>query len=160
MHTALVQYSTIYEWGDRNKMQLNLNKCHVITFTGKRNWLAYSYTVASVELTRVNKIVDLGVLLTSTMNFNHHIGYTVSKARSVLGIIKRFSKQFNDINVARTLFCSLVRSKLEYAAVVWNPYHIIYSNLLESVQKQFLIFVLPDDRADNSFRRSPYHQRR
>lgn len=130
----------IFEWGDRNGMRLNLPKCHIITFTRKRNWSEHKYTVTGVELQRVSEFVDLGALLTSKMDFNAHVGYITSKAMSILGLVIRFSKEFNDVNVTKTLYCSLVRSRLEYAAVVWNPHHVTYSNQLEPVQKQFLMF--------------------
>ena len=40
-----------------------------------------------------------------------------------------------------TLFISLVRSKLEYAAVVWHPLYEIHKSSLERVQRRFSKFL-------------------
>lgn len=37
---------------------------------------------------------------------------------------------------------SFVRSKLEYASFIWNPYYAVHSNRLERIQKVFLKFAL------------------
>ena len=103
--------------------------------------------------------MDLGVLLTSKLNLNRHVDFITAKAASLLGLLKRFARAFQDLSVLKTLYCSLVRSRLEYAAVVWSPYHTTYSDRLESVQKQYLKFALPHHRQPGTFRLPPYPQR-
>lgn len=39
-----------------------------------------------------------------------------------LGFIFRVAKHFSDIHCLKSLYCSLVRSVLEYAAIVWAPF--------------------------------------
>ena len=56
--------------------------------------------------------------------------------------MKRWAKEFSDPYVTKTLFTSLVRPILEYGSVIWNPQYELYINMLESVQKQFLLFCL------------------
>ncbi|HEY6437549.1 MAG TPA: hypothetical protein VIY47_13235 [Ignavibacteriaceae bacterium] len=81
-------------------------------------------------------------MLDAKVIFNHHIDKMTNNARRTLAFIKRRSKEFKDPYVTKTLFCSLVRSKLEYASVVWNSNCVSSVSKIESVQKQFLLFAL------------------
>lgn len=45
-------------------MDLNINKCHAITFTRGREHNAYTYDIQDAPLTTVNSIKALGVTLT------------------------------------------------------------------------------------------------
>ncbi|KAI5644437.1 hypothetical protein NE865_00240 [Phthorimaea operculella] len=53
----------------------------------------------------------------------------------------RNSKDFQNPNVVKLLYTSLVRSKLESASVVWSPHEDTYILLLEKVQKAFLRYL-------------------
>jgi len=64
----------------------------------------------------------------------------VNKARGALGFIKRCSKEFDDHYITRTLFISLVRPTLGYGSAVWSPKYRIHVDVIESVQKNFLLF--------------------
>lgn len=76
------------------------------------------------------------------MTFDDHIGYIVSKASKCLGFIFRAAKLFTDIYCLKTLYCSLVRSTLEYAVVVWAPYYENAKAQIEAVQHRFIRFAL------------------
>ena len=76
------------------------------------------YRVNNTPIGRVDKIIDLGIVFAVKMDMNAHVTYMVSQALSLVGLVKRFSKGFNDLEVFKTLYCALVRSRLEYAAAV------------------------------------------
>jgi len=82
-------------------------------------------------------IKDLGVILDSKLNFQEHYNMVVNSAARMLGLVTRNSTDLS-LNSLKLLYCSLVRSLLEYASVVWSPYHQIHIAALESVQKKFL----------------------
>lgn len=104
--------------------------------------MSWVYTIDSYDLEEVKSFVDLGVLLDQKLRFNLHIESIVNKAYSMLGFIKRWSKEFNDPYITKTLFESLVRPILEYSCIVWSPYYNTHIDRIESVQKQFLLFAL------------------
>ena len=52
----------------------------------------------------------------------------------MLGLIKRTCKGLDDPKTLHTLYCSLVRSNLEYCSVVWSPYSKRNTDKLERVQ--------------------------
>ena len=67
---------------------------------------------------------------------------TPSKANSVLGLIRRFGREFDDVYAVKSLFCSLVLPILEYGNVVWMSFFDNARNRMEGIQKQFLLFCL------------------
>ena len=56
--------------------------------------------------------------------------------------IKRTCKGLNDSKTLKTLYCSLVRSNLEYCSVVWSPYSLKNINKLEGVRRGATKFIL------------------
>jgi hypothetical protein len=84
--------------------------------------VTYDYSLNGQNLERVSVIRDLGVIMDSKLTFSEHVDVTVSKARQMLGFIMRVGRDFRDPYALKSLYVSLVRSKLEYASCVWMPY--------------------------------------
>ena len=63
----------------------------------------------------------------------------------MLGLIKRTCKGLDDPKTLRTLYCSLVRSNLEYCSVVWSPYTKRNTDKLERVQRRATKLILKSD---------------
>jgi len=76
-------------------------------YRGTRTFMSYSLQNMSPD--RMYSVNDLGVLLDPKVKFDSHITSTVIKAMSVLGFIKRWSKEFDDPYTTKLLFTSLVR---------------------------------------------------
>ena len=132
------QLNVFSNWCTDNRMILNASKCAVITFTRKHFPVLYNYTLENTNIPRTDCVKDLGVMLDTKLTFSNHITYTVSKASWTLGFIFRTAKHFRQINCLKTLYCSLVRSSLEYCSVVWAPYYQNGIQRVESVQRKFV----------------------
>lgn len=135
-------FDNMCKWCDINCLNLNIKKCKVMTFCRNNRKIEFQYKLNNVSVDRVDSFVDLGVFFDSKLCFNKHIDVIVGKANCRLGMIKRWSKEFKDPFITKTLFTSLVRSILEFACQVWSPYYQCHINRLESVQKKFLLFAL------------------
>lgn len=129
------------DWCCMNMMSLNLKKCKKLSFYRSKP-IRFDYFIGTYMLENVESFTDLGVLLDHRLSFNLHVNSCVNKAKSLLGFMKRWSKEFNDPYVTKSLYMSLVRPTLEYASVVWSPNYGCYIDIIESVQKQFLLFAL------------------
>jgi hypothetical protein len=129
-------------WCQQNRMQLKIKKCVAMTFCRKSTPITYDYRIGPEIIERVSMVRDLGILLDPKLDFKANVDHIVSKASSMLGFVKRQARVFSCPYVTKALFCSLVRSTLEYCVVVWSPQTVLQKNRIESVQKQFLLFAL------------------
>jgi len=148
-------------WSLRNKLPLNTDKCKVISFCKSRlSCVEAPYVLLDTQISRVSNIRDLGVIFSSNLSFNKHMDYIISKGYSLLGFIKRNGREFSDPFTLKSLYVTYVRSVLEYAAVVWDPFYQKYSDRIESIQKQFMIYALRRlPNLNQGFVREPYVNR-
>ena len=131
----------INDWCQLNNLPLNAAKCNVMTFTKKIYPMWYNYELDNVVLNRPELIKDLGVLFDSKLSFNFHVNEIIKTSYKNLGFITRNSREFTDIGGLMLLFNALVKSKLEYASIVWQPGYNIYTDSLENIQRRFLKFL-------------------
>lgn len=124
-----------------SELDLNTSKCSVVTFSRKRNAIHFDYVLKGKTLQRVSTMSDLGVVHDSKLLFDTHIDTIVTKATRALGFVMRSSQDFKDAKTLKILYCSLVRSSLEYASQIWNPRYGTYISRIERVQKKFLRYL-------------------
>lgn len=89
------------------------------------------------------------------MSFDGHIEQITMKARQAMGYIKWISKGQFRYRALKVLYMTYVRSKLEFASVIWEPYSEVYKNDIESVQKQFVLYTLGDNNRPPPYRLLP-----
>ena len=153
------QLATFSCWCCDNRMTLNVSKCSVISFSRKRNTLHFNYQLQGTLLQRSTLVKDLGVMLDSKLTFNEHNEFVCRKASKTLGFLFRITKEFKDIRCLKVLYCSLVRSSLEYSAVIWSPYYANHINRLEKLQRKFVRYALRHLPWNNPFTLPPYEDR-
>lgn len=125
-------------WCTLNEMFLNVKKCYIMSFTRNRIKKNFSYCIGSTNLEVIDSIRDLGVIMDSKFVFDLHISDIKNKSLKMMGFIHRICRPFRNPQSVITLYNSLVRSKLEYGAVIWDPHYVKYIDSVESVQKKFL----------------------
>ena len=126
------------KWCEENSLPLNVNKCKILTFTRSVRPISVSYLLNDKILERVNSMTDLGVVLDSKLSFKEHIDSVVNKGSAMFGFIKRLSKEFRDPYTLKVLYTTHVRSKLEYACCVWQPFYTTHVNRIERIQEKFI----------------------
>lgn len=126
---------------ESNHLDLNPKKCSVISFSRKQNNISSSYSMKGQFLPQMTVVRDLGVYHDSKLIFQEHIEKIVAKASRVLGFIMRISKCFNKVKTLKILYCSYVRSQLEYASQIWNPQYNKYIDRIENIQKRFIKYL-------------------
>jgi hypothetical protein len=80
--------------------------------------------------------------LFSTPSIISDIDSLVVKASRMMGYVRRIGKEFKDPYTLKTLYNLFVRSNLDNASVVWNPYYGVHLKRFEPIQKKFLRFAL------------------
>ncbi|XP_022175933.1 uncharacterized protein LOC111038911 [Myzus persicae] len=130
--------NNLVSWFNNIGLQFNVNKCHSMSFLRHRSPINYAYSINGSSVTSVCSKKDLGIIFNSDLNFHSHTEMICCKALKTLGFVMRISKEFNLSSSLKTIYCSLVRSLLEYASVLWDPYTVSDSCQLERVQRRFL----------------------
>jgi len=128
---------SFHYWTMINCLDLNIDKCNVISFGRLSNPALHGYTLGEQPLSRVSSIKDLGVILDARLNFKEHIECVTGRACRMLGFIYRNCNELSPGSL-RLLYCTLVRPHLEYASPVWSPYYSCDVNSLEAVQRRVL----------------------
>ncbi|XP_037030482.1 uncharacterized protein LOC119070318 [Bradysia coprophila] len=117
------------------------------------------YTMGDKIISRVEETSDLGVLVNRWFHPGSHIEQMTMKCRQTIGCIKHFSNGNFTKETQRILYVAYVRSRLEFASPIWNPAAQVYKDDIESVQKQFVIYLLESRSNATTYRLAPYEDR-
>lgn len=128
----------IVDWCNRNCMQINVQKCCVITLHRRKNPILHEYFINNVKINRVNTVKDLGIYIDCNLKFNDHLNHVMLKANRRWYNIVRNTKDFKNPNTIKVLYTSLIRSVLTYGSVIWKPLYQNAMNRLEKIQHKAL----------------------
>jgi hypothetical protein len=169
--------NNLVKWSTDWRMLFNPGKCKVMHFgqnkkpaetttnaktqqtqsktSRKRDPWTYTMFDSSANITTplgtTDQERDLGIIITNDLKWHIQTRTAANKANSAMGMLKRTFKAW-DTNTFRTLYCSSVRSHLEYASVAWSPHSKQDIKILEDVQRRATKVV-------HSIRHLPYDQR-
>jgi len=79
------------------------------------------YFLGGTKLERVAVEKDLGIWISHDLSWNHHVEIISSRAEKMPNLLHRTCKDMTDIRTKKFLYITWVRSRLEYASVVWSP---------------------------------------
>lgn len=140
-HELQEQLNNVVDWCCSNKLEINPTKCKVLSFTRSKSPILFDYKIAGVGVDRVTNFRDLGVVFDSKLSFGDHVDSVCSSSLKALGFIIRQSSEFQDIKCIKRLYYAFVRSRLEYASLIWNPHYEEQMNQIEKVQRRFLKYL-------------------
>ena len=144
LHVCLklqLDLNSIALWCQSWKLSLNMSKCCITSFTLNNLQISFDYTLNCTKFLRVTIIKDLGIFLTSNLNFNVHTDFVNKKARKVFGYVVRNCKSFHNTLVLKLLYFSFVRPYLEFATVAWYLFNLANINKIERVQMRFVRYL-------------------
>ncbi len=126
-------------WASKWGMQFNSKKCYVMSSNSKSSCFHILCMDKNI-LQHVNCSPYLGVNINDDFKWNTHINKITSKASSVLGLLRRNLK-YSPKECKRLGYLSMVRSNLEYASIVWSPYHQQEIDSIEKIQRKAARFI-------------------
>ncbi len=124
-------------------MSFNAKKCHILTITKEASPNPFFYQLCNTTLSEVSSCTYLGVMLQNDMKFDEHIDSITNRANRTLGFCQRNLKHA-PADLKELSYYSLVRSLMEYAAPVWDPYLSKHKKQLEAIQRAAAHYVKSD----------------
>jgi hypothetical protein len=140
-HDCLLLQSSIdsvSNWCAANSVRLHIAKTRDVSYSRNTNVLSYEYQLCHATITRTSRIKNLGVSFDSKSNSHNHVDFVFSECINLLGLIRSIIFRYSSLNCLYVLNFTLVRSKLEYASVVWNPLTSTDANKHERIQQKFM----------------------
>ena len=126
-------------------MELNPRKCKemIINFLQYRIPCDQPMFVNGQRVERVRSFKLLGVYLSEDLTWKVQVDYIVKKANSRLFSLRLLKKAGLNHTDLITIYCSVIRSILEYASPAWADLPDYLCSHLESVQKRALKIIFP-----------------
>ena len=130
----------INTYASMRNMRLNEIKCKdiVISFLKYQPTVITRIQLNGIVIERVSSHKLLGVIITNDLSWNEHCDSIHKKATKrlfVLRTLKRVGLGTKDLVL---VYCSIVRSIVEYASPVWAAIPLYLDELIESVQRKAL----------------------
>ena len=120
--------------------------------TRKKNPVRYDYHLGHVDLQRVNKEKDLGVIITSKLTWETTVLMVSAKANKLHGLLRRTCPMLTDVKVRRFLYLALVKSQMSYATEVWSSSHSTLKQKAERVQRRATRWILQIKQGELSYK--------
>ena len=120
------------KWAAKWGMRFNAKKCYILSIRQKSSRF---YQLDGEILQEVNSSPYLGITISNDLQWKTHITNIVKKANSTLGFLRRNLKYCPE-ECKRLSYIALVRSTLEYGAIVWDPYKLQDIQSIEKIQRQ------------------------
>ena len=124
-------------------MRFNADKCYILSINSKSS---HYYQLNGTILKEVEDNPYLGLTISNDLRWTKQIGKTTAKASSALGFIRRNLQQCPQ-ETRLQAYISLVRSQLEYGAVIWDSSVQQEIDQLERIQRQGARFITRDYRS-------------
>ena len=136
----------IYDWAATVNMKFNSDKFECVRYWSNQTQApSFQYISPDNKPIEVKtNLRDLGVQLSSSLNFKLHIDNTITAASRLVGWgLRTFRGRSRRVMV--TLMKSLVQPKMDFCSQLWSPTDQSPVNKLESVQ-QHMISRIRDSR--------------
>ena len=123
--------ASLKNWADINRMNFHPTKCKVLALTLKHpNYYVlpfdcFSYTLGDNVLDYSPEEKDLGVIISTKLNWDSQHNSIITKASRQLGLLKRTCHFVNNKSLKRALYITLVRSLLEHCGEIWGPNAVV-----------------------------------
>ena len=152
-HCSLIQsaVTSVENWSVENKMQLNPEKCKELRIDFKRNKQDFHpININNVTLEAVDHAKILGLIISNSLQWNHHVNHIIKKANKRLYCLVQLKRAKISKKDIVNFYCTCIRPTLEYASQVFHhslPKYL--SDDIERVQKRSLAII---------FRGQPYSE--
>ena len=134
--------NSLYKWSQVWKLNFNVLKCKVLSFTRNVTCIVFKYHLNGAVLENISCYNDLGVTVDKGLVFNNHVSTVINKCNKVNGMIRRSLGYTAPTSVSIKLYKALKQPIIEYSAPVWSPFTKIQIESIERIQRNFTRYAL------------------
>ena len=142
--------STLHWWSENNALQLNPQKCQVMSISRRKNKPIPVYSVSDVQLSHASSLRLLGVQISADLTWNEHVSIVTKKCNKLMGFLRTVVGHQSQ-HILLTLYRSLVLPIIDFCSPVWFVYRKNHVNKLETIQRGATRFILGQSRGDQSY---------
>ena len=124
----------IHDWSKTWEMEFNTRKCHLLEMGKSEARPMYTYKMGDAIISRESEEKDLGVFIQDNLSPEKHINKIFGDTFRTLRNIE-VAFHYMDKDMLKKIFTTMIRPKLEYAAVVWSPSKKKHIRKLERIQR-------------------------
>ena len=128
-------------WSTTNCLLFNESKSTHLHFWNQFG--THQYNINGKAVTTSDQHKDLGIFISSNLNFSLHHETVSSKAYRMLGLLRRTFVTHSTI-VKKKLYLSLIRSQLTYCSQIWRPFLRKDILFIERIQRRATKYILND----------------
>ena len=125
-------------WAEEWDMKFNAKKCYIIST--EKGGIPFFYTLNDHICNMLVQTLYVGVTLSEDLTFDAHVGNITKKSSRMLGLIQ-INFKGSPSRLKELAYQTLVRSGLEYASVVWDPFLQRGIDRLEKILRRAARFV-------------------
>ena len=117
-----IELQKISDWLCINKLSLNASKTKYMIFRSPGTKLIQNFQTVKINDITIECVKEfdfLDVLLNENLNWNPHINRTCKKISQSIGIINKL-KHFLPSHILKTLYDSLIHSRMNYGILTWG----------------------------------------
>ena len=136
----------IFKWCEDNNMKINTDKTKELLIDFSRNPCSIDpISMNTNEIEREKSTKLLGLIINDKLTWHDHIDYICKKAAKRLYFLRLLKRaNIQPLEIVH-VYCSTIRSILEYACEVWHPGLTKQQcDKLELIQKRAIRIALPD----------------
>ena len=140
-HQRLQQdLDNLQKWAQECGMKFNAQKCHALS---SRNKSFHFYSIDDHTLQQLQNNPYLGITFSDDLKCKTHFNNICKKANS--GLVYLCRNMYNCPKSCRkNASIALVRSKLEYGSIIWDPYTKSEIDQPEKIQRSAARFITND----------------
>ncbi|KAI8504923.1 hypothetical protein Bbelb_170320 [Branchiostoma belcheri] len=135
----------LQDWAATWGMKFNPKKCNTMSITRNKNPFTWMYEMCGEFIHQTEQAKYLGITISNDLKWSTHISTAVTRANHTLHFLSR-NLRYCPRQVRETAYFSLVRSTIEYGAVIWDPYLRKDIDTLEMVNRRAARFVTSNHR--------------
>jgi len=116
--------NVVVKWAVKEGLNISPHKTAIVPFTNRRNTEGLApLTLYGKELTMLDGVKYLGVILDSKLNWNQHLQKIINKAQTTFAVVRCICGKKWGLrpNMVHWLYTRVIRPSILHGALVWWP---------------------------------------